>query len=90
VKVSERLKGLPMVKTVSPNADDAVEGDASEDNTAGDHITKYTLYLTNGHWMVGMGPAAPKGPMAGPPKMPDWMPPMNIDVDINDEIEKIT
>ncbi len=71
------------VKTVAPNADDAVEGDASEDNTARDHITKYTLYLTNGHWMVGMGPATPKGPMAGPPKMPDWMPPMNIDVDIN-------
>ncbi|MBU4003024.1 MAG: carboxypeptidase-like regulatory domain-containing protein, partial [Proteobacteria bacterium] len=34
------------------------------------------LYLPSGNWMVGMGPAMPKGPMAGPPPMPDWMPPM--------------
>ncbi|MBI4812538.1 carboxypeptidase regulatory-like domain-containing protein [Candidatus Falkowbacteria bacterium] len=26
--------------------------------------------------MVGVGPAMPQGPMAGPPPMPDWMPPM--------------
>lgn len=35
-----------------------------------------TLYLPDGDWMVGMGPAMPMGPMGGPPPMPDWMPPM--------------
>ncbi|MFH1410040.1 MAG: carboxypeptidase regulatory-like domain-containing protein [Patescibacteria group bacterium] len=39
-----------------------------------------TLYLPDGDWMVGMGPAMPKGPMAGPPPMPDWMPPQNVNV----------
>lgn len=34
------------------------------------------LYLPQADWMVGVGPAMPKGPMAGPPPMPDWMPPM--------------
>ena len=34
------------------------------------------LYLPAGDWMVGVGPAMPKGPMAGPPPMPNWMPPM--------------
>ncbi|RLF08340.1 MAG: hypothetical protein DRJ60_00620, partial [Thermoprotei archaeon] len=38
------------------------------------------LYLDNGDWMVGMGPAMPKGPMAGPPPMPDWIPPMPIKI----------
>ncbi|MCD6167048.1 carboxypeptidase regulatory-like domain-containing protein, partial [bacterium] len=37
-----------------------------------------TLYLDNGDWMVGMGPAMPKGPMAGPPPMPDWIPPIPV------------
>ena len=41
-----------------------------------------TLYLPDGDWMVGMGPAMPKGPMSGPPPMPDWMPPMPINVKI--------
>ncbi|MFC1787723.1 carboxypeptidase regulatory-like domain-containing protein, partial [Patescibacteria group bacterium] len=51
------------VKTVSPG------------NTAG---TDYSFYLPDGNWMVGVGPAMPQGPMAGPPLMPDWMPPMPI------------
>ena len=34
------------------------------------------LYLPQSEWMIGVGPAMPKGPMAGPPPMPDWMPPM--------------
>ncbi|MEA3463758.1 MAG: Ig-like domain-containing protein [Patescibacteria group bacterium] len=38
------------------------------------------LYLPAGNWMVGIGPAMPKGPMAGPPPMPDWMPPMPTQV----------
>ncbi len=45
-----------------------------------DGSTSYTLYLPDGEWMVGIRPAMPKGPMAGPPPMPDWMPPANIDV----------
>jgi hypothetical protein len=36
-----------------------------------------TFYLPgNGSYMVGIGPAMPKGPMPmGPPPMPNWMPP---------------
>ncbi len=41
-----------------------------------------TLYLpANGTYMVGMGPAMPKGSMSmGPPPMPEWTPPPNIEV----------
>ncbi len=42
-----------------------------------------TLYLTDGTWMVGMGPAMPVGPMAGPPPMPDWMPPAPVEVTVS-------
>ncbi|MFA5789412.1 MAG: carboxypeptidase-like regulatory domain-containing protein, partial [Candidatus Gracilibacteria bacterium] len=34
------------------------------------------FYLPAGDWMVGVGPAMPKGVVSGPPPMPDWMPPM--------------
>ncbi|MCK5085000.1 MAG: hypothetical protein KAQ64_05095 [Candidatus Pacebacteria bacterium] len=44
--------------------------------------TDYTLYLPDGDWMVGIGPAMPMGPMAGPPPMPDWMPPMPTNVKV--------
>ncbi len=56
------------VKTVTPG------------NTAG---VTYNLYLPDGDWMVGVGPAMPTGPMAGPPPMPDWMPPMPTNVKIS-------
>ena len=41
-----------------------------------------TLYLpADGSYMVGMGPAMPKGTMPmGPPPMPEWMPPPSIEV----------
>lgn len=41
-----------------------------------------TLYLPgNGSYMVGMGPAMPKGPMPmGPPPMPKWTPPPSVEV----------
>lgn len=42
-----------------------------------------TLYLPDGDWMVGVGPAMPKGPMSGPPPMPDWMPPMPVNVKVS-------
>ncbi|MBU1130739.1 Ig-like domain-containing protein [Patescibacteria group bacterium] len=42
----------------------------------------YTLYLPDGEWMVGIGPAMPKGAMSGPPTMPDWMPPMSVNVKV--------
>jgi len=40
------------------------------------------LYLpANGSYMVGMGPAMPKGPMTmGPPPMSEWTPPPSVDV----------
>jgi hypothetical protein len=41
-----------------------------------------TLYLPDGDWMIGIGPAVPRGPMGGPPPMPDWMPPMSIPVKV--------
>jgi len=44
-----------------------------------------TLFIpSDGNYMVGIGPAMPKGPMMGPPPMPDWMPPMPVNVDITD------
>lgn len=43
-----------------------------------------TLYFpVNGTYMVGVGPAMPKGPMMGPPPMPAWMPPTNVQVNIS-------
>jgi len=50
---------------------------------AGTNPAPVTLYLPDGDWMVGMGPAMPKGPMSGPPPMPDWMPPMPVNVRIS-------
>ncbi|MCD6362213.1 MAG: Ig-like domain-containing protein, partial [Armatimonadetes bacterium] len=45
---------------------------------------KVTLWLPqNGAYMVGIGPAIPKGPMMGPPPMPDWMPPKPINVRVS-------
>ena len=51
-------------------------------SSAGNNPANVTLYLPNGNWMIGVGPAMPMGPMAGPPPMPDWMPPMPIDVKV--------
>ena len=42
-----------------------------------------TMYLTDGAWMIGMGPAMPDNPLAGPPPMPDWMPPMPVQVTVS-------
>ena len=40
------------------------------------------VYLGNGTWWVGIGPAMPKtfGAMSGPPPMPSWMPPQPQEV----------
>jgi hypothetical protein len=47
--------------------------------------TSYTANLfipTAGEWMVGIGPAMPKGPMAGPSAQINWMPgpPKNVTI----------
>jgi len=43
-----------------------------------------TLFLpSNGDYNIGIGPAMPKGPMAGPPPMPDWMPPMTTAITVS-------
>jgi hypothetical protein len=41
-----------------------------------------TIFLpSTGTYMVGMGPAMPRGPQqSGPPPMPSWMPPKSIEV----------
>ncbi len=52
-------------------------------NSAGTNPTPVQLFLPDGNWMVGMGPALPKGPMSGPPPMPNWMPPMPINVTVS-------
>lgn len=44
-----------------------------------------TMYLTEGDWMMGVGIAAPKGPMTGPPAMPDWMQPAMINITVGIE-----
>ncbi len=43
-----------------------------------------TIYLpATGNWMVGMGPAMPRGPQqAGPPPMPSWMPPQPVNINV--------
>ncbi len=51
--------------------------------SAGDNPTA-TLYLPDGDWMVGVGPAMPKTAFVGPPPMPDWMPPMPVEVIVSD------
>jgi len=59
------------VKTVSLNSNYTAESPFST-----------TLYLPGtGTYMVGIGPAMPKGPAPmGPPPMPAWTPPANIEV----------
>ncbi|MFC1928922.1 carboxypeptidase regulatory-like domain-containing protein, partial [Chloroflexota bacterium] len=59
------------VKTVTLSADYTAQSPFST-----------TLYLpAAGSYMVGMGPAMPKGSMSmGPPPMPEWTPPPSIDV----------
>ncbi|MFH0815089.1 MAG: carboxypeptidase regulatory-like domain-containing protein [Candidatus Falkowbacteria bacterium] len=43
-----------------------------------------TLYLpANGSYMIGVYPAMPKGPKMGPPQMPDWMPPMSVNIEVS-------
>ncbi len=49
---------------------------SSVGNTAGTAST--TIYLSSGDWMIGVGPAMPENSMAGPPPMPDWMPPAPV------------
>jgi hypothetical protein len=50
-----------------------------------------TLYLpSDGDYMVGIGPALPKGAMGGPPPMPDWMPPMNERVVVDNSLAEIS
>lgn len=44
-----------------------------------------TLYLTEGEWTMGVGPAVPKGPMTGPAPMPDWMQPPMVNVTVGIE-----
>jgi hypothetical protein len=45
----------------------------------------YTMSLPGtGTFMVGMGPAMPRGPeMMGPPPMPNWMPPPPVEVTVS-------
>ncbi len=80
------------VKTVTPITDDgtASDGDGNDDNNGDNTATnvKYTSYLTEGNWMMGVGIAMPKGPMAGPPKMPDWMEPQMVNMTVG--IEAVT
>jgi|GEM_PF-696117 len=42
-----------------------------------------TLKLGDGQWRVGVGPQMPKGPMAGPPPMPNYAPPQPVDVTVS-------
>jgi len=54
-------------------------------NDVGNTNPNATFYLTEGSWSIGVGPAMPKGPMAGPSPMPDWMPPMMVNVTVGIE-----
>lgn len=44
--------------------------------------TSTKLYLADGTWYIGMGPAIPAGTISGQTVMPDWMPPMSVQVNI--------
>lgn len=82
-------------KTVTPITDDGVggtDGDGADNNGVADTLilrnatnVKYTNYLTEGEWNIGVGPAMPKGPMSGPQTMPDWMMPQNINITVGIE-----
>lgn len=43
----------------------------------------FTINLGDGQWFVGVGPQMPKGPMAGPPPTPSYLPPKPVEVGIN-------
>jgi len=59
-------------------------------SNVGDTNPNTTLYLTEGDWMMGVGPAMPKGPMAGPPPMPDWMEPQMVNLVVGIEAATAT
>jgi hypothetical protein len=42
-----------------------------------------TLKLGDGRWKIGVGPQMPKGPMAGQPPAPNYVPPQPIDVTVS-------
>lgn len=46
--------------------------------------TSTTVYLPDGDWMIGVGPAMPVGPISGPIPMPDWIEPAPARVVISD------
>lgn len=83
------------VKTVTPINDDGVggtDGDGADNNGVANTAilrnatnVKYTNYLSEGEWNIGVGPAMPKGPMSGPMTMPDWMMPQNVNVTVGIE-----
>ncbi len=82
------------VKTVTPITDDggASDGDITDNNGVANTAllrngttVKYTNYLTEGEWNIGVGLAMPKGPMSGPQTMPDWMQPQNINITVGIE-----
>lgn len=83
------------VKTVIPITNDGVGGtdsDGNDDNGTADTAellnstqVKYTNYLTEGEWNMGIGPAMPKGPMSGPMRMPDWMEPQMVNITVGIE-----
>lgn len=41
-----------------------------------------TLKLTDGKWMIGVGPQMPKGPMAGPPTTPTYISPQPVNITV--------
>ena len=46
-----------------------------------------TLHLpSDGVWNVGIGPEMPMGPMAGPPPMSDWMPPVSQTITVSNGV----
>jgi hypothetical protein len=51
------------------------------DGSAG--AENFTINLANGKWFIGVGPQMPKGPMAGPPPAPIYLPPKPIEVGIS-------
>ena len=50
-------------------------------STAGDS-ENFTVNLADGNWMVGIGPQMPKGPMAGPPPTPSYLPPQPVNITV--------
>lgn len=67
----------------SPNGFKVKQVTLDNTTTGGGKSENVTLNLPNGKWFVGVGPQMPKGPMSGPPKVPTYIMPKPLDIEVS-------